>query len=585
MSAPTCQTLHNHSDRDGHLEFDVIVAGSGASGLTAALVAARRGLSVALLEKARHIGGTSALSGGGLWIPCNHHMPEAGRLDDREAAERYLGHVLGQDANTPQIAAFLESAPDMVRYLEEIGAASFVPTRLPDYQSELPGAAKGRSLLTAEYDGRRLGAWLRALKSPLPALCLFGSMQIDQMHTGRYTNALKKWSDFHFVAGRMACFIKDRLLWGKGTKLANGNALVGRLLHAALDEGVCIFRETGVSQLLVDDAGVSGVVASRQDRLVPFHARQAVVLATGGFGANEEMVSKYVPMPHAHRAISAEGCQGDGVDLGLRAGGRMAAPNRSNGIWAPVSTLERPGKGKARMYPHFGIDRAKPGSIIIGSDGCRFANEAAPYQQFVEAMHDSGNEVAWLIGDRSFLRTYGMGMAFPAPMPVGRYLRNGYLIKASTLSELASKLNVDRDSLQKTVAEFNAFASDGSDPFFRRGESAHDRSLGDRQVRPNPNLGPIGPGPYYALELRPGSVSMILGLETNTNSQLLDHAGSPIRGLYVIGLDHNSPFRGSYPGAGSGLGPAMTFAYRAALHIAASAGCDEPSGKARAGSR
>ncbi|MEC3947924.1 FAD-binding protein [Sphingobium sp. HWE2-09] len=237
------------------------------------------------------------------------------------------------------------------------------------------------------------------------------------------------------------------------------------------------------------------------------------------------------------------------------------------GGWVPVSVL-RHVDGRLDKYPHFGFDRGKPGSLIVDAFGKRFINEAAPYLVFGQAMHAQKITKAWLIGNRRFLRKYGMGLALPAPYPIGHLIRQGYLLQADTIQDLANKIGIDVMTLNVTIEEFNHHARDGKDPLFRRGENAFDASQGDAGHQPNPNLAPLEGGPYYALALYPGSISSVLGLETNANAQVLSPSGDVMPGLYAIGPDQNTVMRGTYPGGGSSIGPAMTFGYIAAKHMA-----------------
>ncbi|KAJ5659298.1 fumarate reductase/succinate dehydrogenase flavoprotein [Penicillium longicatenatum] len=222
--------------------------------------------------------------------------------------------------------------------------------------------------------------------------------------------------------------------------------------------------------------------------------------------------------------------------------------------------------GTVWRYPHFAIDRAKPGSLIVGPDGKRFANESEPYQEFVSTMHERGIKRAFFIADRAFIRKYGMGMALPWPLPIGGLFRQGYLVRGSTLAELARKIEVDATSLQETVSRFNGYAHTGRDEEFKRGENIYDRFYSDATVSPNPSLAPCIKGPFYALPLVPRNVSIMWGVTTNKDARGLGTQMKPIRGLYTVGCEQNSVMRGQYPGGGSSIGPGMTFGFRAAEH-------------------
>lgn len=549
------------------MEVDVVVVGSGAGGLTAAVVAARLGLSVMVCEKAAHFGGTTALSLGAPWIVANPHQAGLGIEDTVEAGETYLRAVLGNLYDSDKIATFLREGREMIRFMEANSSVAWSGVPMPDYYPELPGASAGRTLLVDPYDGKALGSYLKRLKPPLPGFAPIGSMQVDMREGGRFQTAFKDVASFVFVGKRLFAYARDLLRFGRGAYLANGNALIGRLVRSALDLGVTLRANAALTELLVEDGRVAGVVVGTGKDRVMVRARRGVVLASGGFGANAEWRQRYMPLAGAHVSVQPDTNVGDGIRLGQDAGGALGAVNPDNGVWAPVSVL-RHGDGRIDKYPHFGPDRGKPGSLIVDLSGRRFVNEAAPYQVFGQAMHAAHVTKAWFIGNRRFLRQYGMGLALPAPYPVGRLIRQGYLVEAASLEDLAGKIAVDAATLTATVATFNRHARDGQDPLFHRGVSAYDASQGDFGHHPNPNLGPIEGGPYYALALYPGDVSSVFGLDTNVHAQVLSATGAVVQGLYAVGLDQNTVMRGTYPGGGAGIGPAMTFGYLAARHLA-----------------
>jgi len=264
--------------------------------------------------------------------------------------------------------------------------------------------------------------------------------------------------------------------------------------------------------------------------------------------------------------VQPRGNVGDGKRMAIESGGILGDRNPDNAIFAPVSVLKVK-NGPARLYPHFAIDRSKPGSIIVGQDGLRFANESEPYQEFVGTMHRNKIEKAYFIADRSFIVKYGMGMALPGPYPIFRLLQQGYLIRASTIAELAVKIGVPSDTLQNTVATCNRNAETGIDNEFLRGQNIYDNFYGDTSVTPNPNLGKCSQAPFYAVPLYPGNVSTLFGVKTDENSRVVNQEGSAVPGLFAVGCDQNSVMRGIYPGGGSSIGPGMTFGYRTGRFI------------------
>jgi len=551
-------------------EFDVIVVGSGAAGLTTAVVAAQKGLRVLVVEKADYFGGTTAYSLGAPWIIANHHQKALGLEDDAAAGEQYLRSALGNLYDPEKAAAYIVSGAEMVAYMEANTEVRWDGIPMPDYLPGLEGFRVGRTLLTRAYDGKRLGPYLRKLRPPLPGFSVFGGMQIDMREAASFTETFKTFPAFANTVKKLAAYSWDRLRFGRGAYLANGNALVGRLLRSALDAKVVLWSSAPAVKITMENEGVTGAVIQRNGERVTVGARRGVVLASGGFGAAKELREKYIPFPDHHVSVQPDENTGDGIRLAQEAGGLLGEVNPENGVWAPVSVL-RGRDGSVTKYPHFGPDRGKPGSIIVDEHGRRFADEAAPYQNFVRAMHEHRVTRAYFIGNRHFLRKYGMGLALPSPYPIGSLVRRGYLMTAPSFAALAQKLGIDPAALEATVAEFNQHAIRGEDPKFGRGANIYDNSQGDFAHKPNPNVGPVGEGPYYAVALQPGDVSTVLGMDTNADGQVRSRDGNVIFGLYAVGLDQNSVMRGVYPGGGSGIGPGMTFGYRAAMHLASGA--------------
>ncbi|KAL4936480.1 hypothetical protein BDV06DRAFT_216642 [Aspergillus oleicola] len=546
-------------------EVDVIVVGSGCSGLTTAFVAAKHGLRVLILEKTRWFGGTTAFSGGGAWIPANKHQPSIQVEDSSANADKYLRNVLGTLYDQGRIAAFLESGPEMVEWMEANSQIAFKPVRLPDYHVSTPGASVGRTLLTKEFDGRALGKLIKDVRYPLQGLSAFGTMQVDPAALPMLTNPFGSISNFGYTVRLLARYVFDLIIWGKGAAMANGNALVGRLLVSLQREGVQLWNKSAALETILEEGRVTGLKVLRNGDIISLRTRKGVVLASGGFGRSPE-AREY--LPHEWTA-SASGSTGDGKRIGLQSGGALPPKTPMNGIFAPISLLKVPGK-TVRRYPHFAIDRSKPGSLIVGPDGKRFENESAPYQEFTSTMQHKGIKKAFYIGDHTHLRRYGMGMALPWPYPIRQLLRRGYLEHAPTISALADKIGVPRATLERTVEQFNSFAATGKDLEYSRGENAYDQFYGDISVKPNPNLSACQRGPFYALPIYPGNVSTLFGLATNTDAQVLDETDKPIPGLYAVGCDQNSVFNGAYPGGGSSIGPGMAFGYRAGLSLARS---------------
>ena len=543
--------------------YDVVVVGSGCSGLATAVTAAKHGLKVLVLEKTRYFGGTTAYSGGGAWIPNNHHQPSIGVQDSSPQAEIYLQQVLGDLYDKEKIQTYINSAPQMAKWMEANSQVRFKPVPLPDYHVSKKGASIGRTLLTKEFDGRKLRRLVKDVRYPIQGYSAFGTMQADPAELSILTNPFKSFANLFFATRKVLRYLSDLAIYGKGTAMANGNALVGQLLYSAQLQGVQMWNHASAVKTVQDQGRVIGLDLVKEGKNITVQARKGVVLASGGFGRSQE-ARDFVP----HDWCAApRGNTGDGKRIGVESGGSLPPKNPMNAIFAPISLL-KVSNGPVRRFPHFAIDRSKPGSIIVGPDGRRFANESEPYQEFVTTMHQKGIEKAYYIGDRTHLRKYGMGMALPSPYPIGRLLRQNYLLQAPTIPDLAQKIGVPVDTLQETVAEYNSFARTGQDTQFHRGETIYDQFYGDPIIQPNSNLRPCETGPFYALPLYPGNVSTLYGLNTNVDAQVLDEQGQAIDGLFAVGCDQNSVFKGAYPGGGSSIGPGMTFGYRAGLKLA-----------------
>ncbi|KAI1856380.1 hypothetical protein JX265_011627 [Neoarthrinium moseri] len=559
--------------QDSEQSFDVVVVGSGCSGLACAMVASKHGLRTIVLEKSSFIGGTTAYSGGGAWIPNNIHQKSLGIIDDYESANRYLRHVLGDLYHHDAIDTYLRRGPEMVEWMEQNSDVQFKPCLLPDYHPGKEGACTGRTLLTREFDGRQLGRQrLRSIRYTLQGYHAFGSLQADPAELAFLTKPFRSFLNLSKSVRKIIRYGIDILRYGKGSEMANGNALVGRLMKSCDAAGVIVRTSSAVVRLEKSSGNFVVKVKQSNGSEKRIIARKGVVLASGGFGRSN---SARTHLPHDW-SVQPKHNTGDGQNMAVQAGARasghltsnMPPPNPKNGIFAPISLL-RTKSGQIRRFPHFSADRTKPGSVIVGQDGRRFANEAEPYQEFVNTMHQRGITKAFMIGDSRFLKAYGMGMALPWPMSPRALIRDGYLLRAESVEELSRKLQIPLKSLRETLDSCTKNAETGIDPDFGRGESPYDIFLGDSSAGfRNPSLGTCRNPPYYAVTLYPGNVSSTYGLQTNTAAQVIGTGGKSIAGLYAVGVDANSIMRGEYPGGGSSIGVGMTFGYLAALHIA-----------------
>ncbi len=560
------------------MQVDVVVIGSGAGGLTAATVAAKVGLKVLVVEKTRWLGGTTAFSAGGLWIPNNHHQATAGFSDSPEMAADYARALLGNLIEADKLETYLAKGPEMAAWMEANTDVAFFTNGSSDYEMGLPGATYGRTLVPRVFDGARLGSDLQRLRPPLPQASVFGTMQVGYYtDIGHVLNAHRAWPSLRHTAGLVLRFLADWTTHGRGARLANGNALAGQLVASARAAGVTLWTDTPARALVVEDCAVRGVVVARDGIEVAVRAGHAVVLASGGFGANADLRAAHVPLAGAGWSLQPEGNTGDGIAMGEAAGAVFRTDNAANVIWCPMSAMTG-ADGRAVPFPHLFLDRHCPGSLIVTDAGKRFINESTHYQTFGNTMVAEGISRCWLIADRRAQRRYGLGHAKPEPYPTTPYVRSGYLKRGRTLRALAEAIGVDPDALAATVATFNRHAAVGEDPEFQRGHDLYSRGMGDPTHAPNPCLAPLEEAPFYAVEIRPGDLSTVCGLDTDAHARVIGRDGQAIAGLYAVGLDANTVFRGTYPGGGASLGPAMTFGYLAARHIAARAGA-EPGGQ------
>ncbi|MGJ4928075.1 FAD-dependent oxidoreductase [Bradyrhizobium sp. HKCCYLS2038] len=565
--------------RDGDTyDCDVLVVGSGCAGLSAAVTAAHAGLKVVVTEKEPRFGGTTARSGGWLWIPGTSLAKAWGIDEPPELARTYLRHEAGNSFDAARVDAFLTKGPEAVDFFTGNTALKFdMPLTFPDYHAEAPGGTQGgRSMVTRPFDGRELGDHVKDLGQPLPELTVFGMMLGSGKEIIHFMRATKSLTSAFYVAKRLSKHAMDVLRHGRGMTLTNGNALAGRLAKSAFDLGIPLWLSSPVAELIRDGDAVRGAVVTRQGKRVRVNARLGVVLACGGFPHDvdrRKAMFPHAPSGQEHFSPGPVGNTGDGLRLAEAVGGRVEDGLPHAAAWVPVSVTTRKDGSKGVM-PHF-IDRAKPGVIAVTPDGVRFANEGNSYHDFVQAMVKTakpGREIAaYLITDHRSLRRYGLGCVPPFPMPLGHHLSTGYLKRGATLAELARVTGIDAMSLEATVAAFNADAALGQDPAFGKGSRAYNRYQGDALHGPNPCVAPIKDGPFYAIKMVIGDLGTYAGIRTDEHARALDAQGQPIEGLYAAGNDMASIMGGNYPGAGITLGPALTFGYIAGRHLAESA--------------
>lgn len=540
--------------------------------MTAACVAALEGMKVLLLEHSSQVGGTTAVSGGMVWVPVNHRMALAGMPDTVEAARAYLGHTVPDARNGSLLQAFLDAGPEVIQYLEDRTSLRFQPVATyPDYYPDAPGATTGgRVLEPVPFDARVLGPEFRRLRPPLPEFTLFGGMMISRSEVPHFRRFWRSPRSAWRIGLLLAQHLHQRMSAPRGTTLHLGNALAARLFKSVLDLGVTLRFDSPVSRLLWRDGAVRGVEVRRDGRLSRLIAHKGVILACGGISRDPNLRSTRVPESVGALSATADtGSRHSGAALAIEVGGRLTTFPQAQAYWVPGSRFMRP-DGSQAVFPHVVTDRGKPGVIAVDQNGQRFTNEAVSYHEFVLKQLAAGPAAipAFLICDRRFLWKYGLGKVKPFALGVTRQVRAGYLKRGRTIVELAQVLGVPGSQLEAAVEEFNRDASRGQDRRFGRGGDAYQRHMGDAEHKPNPCVAPLAHAPYYAVEIRPADLGMAAGLVTDASARVLDAEGAAIPGLYACGNDMQSVMNGAYPGPGITLGPALVFGCIAARSAA-----------------
>ncbi|MES2884035.1 MAG: FAD-dependent oxidoreductase [Pseudomonadota bacterium] len=555
-------------------DFDVIVVGSGAGGMTAALCAAGEGLSAVVLEKSEFYGGTSAVSGGGIWIPCNDDIAKNGGQDSFDEALGYVKLLTEGEVPEARIAAYLKHAPEMVRYLAKQFGVLFRSVKLyPDYYPDKPGGKNGhRSMEPVEFNAALLGDEFARQRPPFHGTQIMGRMAMNQVEAHVLFTKGKGW--IGLILRMMLSYWLD-LAWRFKTKrdrrMTLGQSLVGQLRHALLKKNVPLWLQSGMQSLVEDGGRVVGVVVQREGKTLRLRARRGVVLASGGFEANQTMREQYLPQPTKAAWTGAPPINhGDGIRAGLALGAKLGFMNL---VWGSP-TVHVPG---ASSQTTLFVERCMPGCLIVNQKGQRFVNEAAAYPDVVTAMYadaakGNGAVPAWLVFDATFRHKYPAGLFLPGQMQPDSALPKDWLDKvyyrADSLEALAAKIGVDARGLVESARKIGVYAAAGKDADFGKGDTVIDRYYSDPQNKPNPCLGPVEKAPFYALRLDPGEIGTKGGLWADERARVLREDGSVIAGLYATGNVSAAVMGKTYAGAGSTLGPAMTFAYVAVRDMA-----------------
>ena len=555
-------------------EFDVVVVGAGGAGLATALFAALEGASVLVLERTEFVGGTTAWSAGTSWIPGSRHAAKVNPTDTLAETARYLDNAVGDRTSKAVRQAFLDNGRAAVDEVEQRTELKYRPyPKHPDYISDLGGSTlSGRALEPMPFDGRLLGKELFGLlRPPIPEFTVIGGMMVDRTDINHLLAMTKSWVSLKHAAKIVWRHAMDRLSWPRGTRLVMGNAHIARLLYSlAKHDKVTLALNTTLKSVERGAKGIESIQMACGGELRRIRVCKGLVLASGGFNRHPELRAQMLPGVPGEWSPAAPGHTGQAHDVAKGLGAVYGQGGLSHAFWAPVSLRKRP-DGSTAVFPHFVMDRAKPGMITVNARGERFLNESTSYHLFGLAMqkaHETSPSIpAYLVCDADALRKYGIGMVRPGGKGMKPFLADGYLTEGATLAELAGKLGMDTQALLASVAQNNRNAEIGIDHEFHRGETAYQQNLGDPNwPGKNPNIGPLQQGPFYAVRLYPGDIGASTGFATNEHAQVLAADGSAIAGLYAVGNDMHSIMGGTYPAPGITIGPGLVFARLAAKH-------------------
>ncbi|MDW7978111.1 MAG: FAD-binding protein, partial [Candidatus Caldarchaeum sp.] len=518
---------------------DVLVVGSGAAALVGALAVGHAGFKPLVVEKTELVGGSSAMSGGGVWIPNNPVSKQAGISDSFEEAWTYLTNVVPEagEATAPEkLRAFLNNGPEFVKFLQDLGFKWRASVGYPDYYPEAPGgSARGRCIEGAVFDGRKLGEWRKKLRK-------FPGAPPMPIHTNEAWKMFLARSSMGMGAFlRLGARLIGYSLTGR-VPLTMGGSLIGQLLYLCLKKGVEVWLESPLQELVAENGRVVGAVVLRQGTPVKVLARGGVLLASGGFEHSQEMREKHLPNPSSTEwTVGAPGNTGDAIRAAVKIGAKVALMDKA---WGGPVAITPDGKTSFIL-----AERSLPFGIIVDAHGERFMNESASYVDCWHSIYRHHRKTSaaipsWLVIDNKHRSRYLFGMLMPGRTPE-KATGPKYLVRANTLEELAGKVGVDGKGLVKTVERFNEMARKGKDEDFRRGDSVYDRFYSDPRVKPNPNLGPLDKPPYYATAIYPGDLGTCGGLLTDENAQVIHVDGHPIKGLYAAGNTTASIFGGT----------------------------------------
>jgi 3-oxosteroid 1-dehydrogenase len=558
--------------------YDVIVVGSGAAGAMAALRSKELGLSTLIIEKAHKYGGTSASSGGVLWVP-NHGLTQNG--DSREQALQYLDNLVSGNIQRERLEAFVDQAPEMVRFMKSLGV-SVMAAQWPDYFPTVPGARSDRSIICPTFDGRELGDKFTLMREQYTRFKLLNRYSMDLSEFFSLSARSKGWKRvFLKILWNYWSDLGTRRLTRRDRRFTSGAALMGQLYQRIFARGIEVRLDTKLNDLLIAAGKVAGVRVSNFGRDYEIAARYGVVLGAGGFEWNQELRDRFFPVPGLtrHSSTPEDANRGEALLAGMKIG--AATEHTEAGWWIPTMHMPMPTTSNFEEIHQAAFDVGRPHSVCVNRAGARFVDEACGYDDFGRAMVEdqvrTGNNCpCWLVFDATFRAKFTAGGFMPTAIMPDRKIPSDwwdhYIFKADTLEGLAAKIQVPIDALGKTVANINEYARTGTDPQFGRGGNDYDRFFGDPTSKPNPSLGTIDAAPFYAVPINLGDLGTKGGLKADASARVLGADGQPIPNLYAAGNASGSPFGNCYPGAGGTIGPALTFGYVAANDIAARAG-------------
>ncbi len=566
--------------------FDVVVIGAGGAGMAAALFAAIDGKKVLLVERTETVGGTTAYSAGTTWIPGTRHAAKVNPQDTLAEAARYLDNAVGEHSPRAVRQAFLDNGKTAVDVMEDHTDVHYRPyAKHPDYISDLGGSTlNGRALEPLPFDGRLLGDLFKLIRSPIPEFTVLGGMMVDRTDINHLLALGKSMASFKHAVKLITRHGIDRLSHPRGTRLVMGNALVGRLLYSlSKRSNVSLLLNTSVGKLVRspnNTQGIESVLLMQEGQRRTVTVRGGVVLASGGFNRNSHLRAQMIPGVPAEWSPTAPVATGEAHVLAQQVGAHYGTQGATHAFWAPVSIRKR-ADGSSASFPHFVMDRAKPGMLTVNQAGERFVNESTSYHLFGLAMQQAHKTTpsvpAYMVADAEALRTYGMGMVRPGGKGLEPFLADGYLTQANTIEELAQKLGINAEGLQASVAKINAYAATGVDADFQRGVTAYQQNIGDATLGgKNPNLRALTQGPFYAVRLYPGDIGAATGFATDADARVLGEDEQPIPGLYAVGNDMQSMMGGVYTAPGITIGPGLVFGYLAAKHAGGRANAHQP---------